>query len=72
MAGRMGNDRVKVQNLQVLKIEQENNFFVVSGCVPGSKNGYVIIEKCFYLKEPFGLYLFLLYQKQAIQYYNFP
>lgn len=45
MAGRMGNDRVKVQNLQVLKIEQENNFFVVSGCVPGSKNGYVIVEK---------------------------
>lgn len=45
MAGRMGNDRVKVKNLQILKIEQENNFFVVSGCVPGGKNGYVIVEK---------------------------
>ena len=45
MAGRTGGDRVKVKNLQVLKIEQEKNFFVVSGCVPGCKNGYVIVEK---------------------------
>lgn len=45
MAGRTGGDRVKVKNLQILKIEQENNFFVVTGCVPGCNNGYVIIEK---------------------------
>ena len=45
MAGRTGGDRVKIKNLQVLKIEQDKNFFVVSGCVPGCKNGYVIVEK---------------------------
>jgi large subunit ribosomal protein L3 len=45
MAGRMGGDRVKVKNLQIIKIEQANNFFVINGCVPGGKNGYVIVEK---------------------------
>jgi large subunit ribosomal protein L3 len=45
MAGRMGNNRVKVQNLQVLKVYPEHNLLVVSGSVPGSKNSYVLIEK---------------------------
>lgn len=45
MAGRMGNNRVKVQNLQVLKVYPEHNLVVVSGSVPGSKNSYVLIEK---------------------------
>ncbi len=45
MAGRMGGDKVKVQNLKVLKIVPENNVLVVKGAVPGHKNSYVIIEK---------------------------
>ena len=45
MAGRMGGDRVKVQNLQVLKVYAEQNLVVVSGSVPGAKGSYVIIDK---------------------------
>merc|ERR1712146_286808 len=45
MAGQMGGDKVKVQNLKVLKIDLEKNLLVVKGCVPGHKNSYVIIEK---------------------------
>uniref|UniRef100_UPI00404B8ADE 50S ribosomal protein L3 n=1 Tax=Gelidibacter sp. TaxID=2018083 RepID=UPI00404B8ADE len=45
MAGRMGGDRVKVENLRVYKIVPEKNLIVVKGCVPGHKNSYVIIEK---------------------------
>jgi len=45
MAGRTGNDRVKVTNLQVMKIIPEKNLILVSGSVPGPKNGTVILEK---------------------------
>lgn len=45
MAGRMGGERVKVQNLRVLKVVTEKNLLVVKGAVPGHKNSYVIIEK---------------------------
>lgn len=45
MAGQMGNERVKVQNLRVIKIDAENNLLVVSGAVPGPKGGFVQIEK---------------------------
>ncbi len=45
MAGRMGNDRVKVLNLRVMKIVPEQNLIVVSGSVPGAKNSTVILEK---------------------------
>lgn len=45
MAGRMGGNRVKVQNLRVLRVLPEQNLLVVSGSIPGAKNSYVIIEK---------------------------
>lgn len=45
MAGRMGGDTVKIQNLQVLKVIPENNLLLVKGSLPGSKGSYVIIEK---------------------------
>jgi large subunit ribosomal protein L3 len=45
MAGRMGGEKVKVQNLRVLKVVPEKNLLVVKGCVPGHKNTYVIIQK---------------------------
>ena len=44
MAGRMGNDRVKVFNLQVIKVIPENNLIVVKGSVPGAKGSYLILE----------------------------
>ena len=45
MGGRMGNNRVKIQNLRILKVIPEQNLLVVSGSVPGSKNSFLIIEK---------------------------
>ncbi|PVX52391.1 LSU ribosomal protein L3P [Balneicella halophila] len=45
MAGQTGNERVKVQNLRVLKLIPESNLLVVKGSVPGSKGSYIIIEK---------------------------
>jgi len=45
MAGRTGQDRVKMINLQVLKIDKENNLLVVKGAVPGAKGSYVIVER---------------------------
>jgi large subunit ribosomal protein L3 len=45
MAGRMGNDRVKIQNLKVLKVIADKNLILISGCVPGAKNSLVILEK---------------------------
>lgn len=45
MAGRMGGDNVKVQNLRVLKVVAEKNLLIVKGAIPGHKNSYVIILK---------------------------
>ena len=45
MAGRMGGDKVKVQNLRVLKVVTEKNLLVVKGAVPGHKNAFVTIQK---------------------------
>ncbi|MDP5062204.1 MAG: 50S ribosomal protein L3 [Maribacter sp.] len=45
MAGRMGTDRVTVQNLRILKVVPEKNLLVVKGCVPGHKNAYVTIQR---------------------------
>ena len=45
MAGRMGNDRVKVQNLRVLRVIADKNLILVSGSVPGAKNSLVVLEK---------------------------
>ena len=45
MAGRMGGDRVTVQNLQILKIVSEHNLLLVKGSIPGCKGSIVLIEK---------------------------
>lgn len=45
MAGQMGNARVTVQNLQVIKVIVEHNLLLVKGSVPGSKGSIVLIEK---------------------------
>ncbi len=45
MAGRMGNARMTVQNLRVIKVLKEQNILLVRGAVPGAKGSYVIVEK---------------------------
>lgn len=45
MGGQMGNDRVKVENLQVVKIMADRNLILVNGSVPGANNSYITIEK---------------------------
>ena len=45
MAGRMGNERVKMINLQVMKIIPEKNILVVKGSVPGPNGSYLILER---------------------------
>jgi len=45
MAGQMGNERVKIQNLQVVKVFAEQNLLVVKGSIPGAKGSIVIVDK---------------------------
>jgi large subunit ribosomal protein L3 len=45
MAGRMGDERVTVRNLEVVKVDPERNILMVKGGVPGSRNSVVIIRK---------------------------
>lgn len=43
MAGHLGHERVTVQNLDVVKVDVENNLIAVKGAVPGPKNGIVLL-----------------------------
>jgi large subunit ribosomal protein L3 len=45
LGGRMGNDRVKMANLKVVKIIADQNLIVISGSLPGAKNSTVILQK---------------------------
>jgi len=45
MAGHHGNSKVTVENLEVVKVDIENNQLLVKGAVPGARNGTVIISK---------------------------
>jgi large subunit ribosomal protein L3 len=45
MAGRLGGDRVKVQNLEVVKVIAEKNLLIVKGSIAGAKGSFVTIEK---------------------------
>ena len=45
MAGRMGNARVTVQNLQVVLVDPERNLLAVKGAVPGARNGLLVIKE---------------------------
>ena len=44
-AGHMGNERVTVQKLQVVRVQDQENLLVVKGAVPGRNGGYVIVKK---------------------------
>src|SRR3954471_20845428 len=45
MAGRMGSDRVTVQNLRIVQIDTERNLIVVRGAVPGSAHSLITVRK---------------------------
>lgn len=45
MAGRMGHERVTVQNLRVVLADPERNLLLVRGAVPGSRNGLLIVRR---------------------------
>ena len=45
MAGQTGNERVTVQNLEVIKVMPEHNLLLIKGSVPGAKGSIVVIEK---------------------------
>tara|TARA_B100000686_G_C16368348_1_gene751276 strand:+ start:126 stop:743 length:618 start_codon:yes stop_codon:yes gene_type:complete len=45
MAGRHGNSKVTIENLEVMKIDKENNQLLIKGSVPGAKNGTLLIRK---------------------------
>ena len=44
MAGHMGNEKVTLQNLEVIRVDAERNVLMVKGSIPGPKNGYVAIR----------------------------
>ncbi len=45
MAGHLGNELVTIKNIQVVKIDQNNNLLFVKGAIPGNKNSIVLIKK---------------------------
>ena len=45
MSGHMGNERVTVKNLEIVKIDQDRNLLVVKGGVPGAPNGLLVIRR---------------------------
>ena len=45
MAGRMGNEKVTVQNLEVVKVDSERNLLLIKGAVPGPRGGIITIKK---------------------------
>lgn len=45
MAGRMGNQQVTSQNVQIVRVDLENNLLAVKGSVPGPKGGFVVIKE---------------------------
>jgi len=44
MPGQMGNERVTVQRLQIVRVDEADNLLLIKGAVPGSKNGIVLIK----------------------------
>ena len=52
MPGRMGGRRVTVQNLKVVQSRPDDNVLLISGAVPGSKGGYVIIRPAIKKQSP--------------------
>lgn len=51
MSGHMGNVRRTVQNIEILRIDNERNLLLVKGAIPGSKGGNVIVRPCIKVKK---------------------
>lgn len=45
LPGRMGTDKVTIQNLEVVKVDVERNLLLVKGSIPGPKNSYVVVKE---------------------------
>lgn len=45
MAGKMGNEQVTVQNLEIIRVDVDKNLILVKGAIPGSKKGKVIVKE---------------------------
>jgi large subunit ribosomal protein L3 len=45
MAGRYGNTKVTVENLQIVKISVPENYIMVKGAVPGARNSTIMVLK---------------------------
>jgi large subunit ribosomal protein L3 len=45
MGGHMGDDRVTVKKLKVVKVDTERNLILVKGAVPGARNGLLLVQK---------------------------
>lgn len=50
MAGRMGNERVTIQNLEIVKVDAEKNLILIKGAIPGPKKGLVTIKETTIMK----------------------
>jgi len=50
MAGRMGNERVTVQNLEIVRVDADKNLLLIKGAIPGSKKGLVTIKETTIMK----------------------
>jgi len=44
LTGHMGDEQVKIQNLQILKVMPEHNILIIKGAVPGAKGSYIKVE----------------------------
>lgn len=55
MAGHLGNERVTIQNLEVVAIDEEDNLILVKGAVPGSKSGWIYVSDAVKKKLPEGV-----------------
>ena len=55
MAGHMGDERVTVQNLEIVQVDSERGLILIRGGVPGSKGGYVLISDAIKRKLPDGV-----------------
>lgn len=45
MPGRMGNEKMKIKNIEIIKIDLERNLLLIKGAIPGPNNALVVVEK---------------------------
>ncbi len=52
MAGHMGAERVTIQNLEIVSVDDEDGIILVQGAVPGPKNGWILLSDAIKKKRP--------------------